>query len=59
MLFVSGQFGEALNKLGLVAELDHSKIPNLANLYPEAMKLSQTSSSRETSSGQMNGDSNR
>ncbi|WP_374378139.1 spermidine/putrescine ABC transporter substrate-binding protein [Dongia sp.] len=40
VLFVSGQFGEALNKLGLVAELDHAKIPNLANLYPEAMKLS-------------------
>lgn len=40
VLFVSGQFGEALKKLGLVAELDHAKIPNLANLYPEAMKLS-------------------
>ncbi|MDY0871738.1 polyamine ABC transporter substrate-binding protein [Dongia rigui] len=40
VLFVSGQFGEALHKLGLAAELDHAKIPNLANLYPEAMKLS-------------------
>jgi spermidine/putrescine transport system substrate-binding protein len=40
VLFVSGQFGEALHKLGLAAELDHSKIPNLANLYPEAMQLS-------------------
>jgi spermidine/putrescine transport system substrate-binding protein len=40
VLFVSGQFGEALHKLGLAAELDHAKIPNLANLYPEAMQLS-------------------
>ncbi|WP_374653400.1 spermidine/putrescine ABC transporter substrate-binding protein [Dongia sp.] len=40
VLFVSGQFGEALHKLGLAADLDHGKIPNLANLYPEAMKLS-------------------
>ena len=40
VLFVSGQFGEALHKLGLAADLDHGKIPNLANLYPEAMQLS-------------------
>lgn len=40
VLFVSGQFAEALHKLGLAAELDHGKIPNLANLYPEAMQLS-------------------
>ncbi|WP_374373889.1 spermidine/putrescine ABC transporter substrate-binding protein [Dongia sp.] len=40
VLFVSSQFGEALYNLGLAAELDHAKIPNLANLYPEAMKLS-------------------
>lgn len=40
VLFVSGQFGEALHKLGLAADLDHAKIPNLANLYPEAMQLS-------------------
>ncbi|MBL8709215.1 MAG: spermidine/putrescine ABC transporter substrate-binding protein [Rhodospirillaceae bacterium] len=40
VLFVSGQFGEALHKLGLAAELDHGNIPNLANLYPEAMQLS-------------------
>ena len=40
VLFVSGQFGEALHKLGLAADLDHGNIPNLANLYPEAMKLS-------------------
>jgi spermidine/putrescine transport system substrate-binding protein len=40
VLFVSGQFAEALQKLGFAAELDHGKIPNLANLYPEAMQLS-------------------
>ena len=33
-------FAEALHrKLGLAADLDHAKIPNLANLYPEAMQL--------------------
>jgi spermidine/putrescine transport system substrate-binding protein len=40
VLFVSGQFAEALHKLGLAADLDHTKIPNLSNLYPEAMQLS-------------------
>ena len=39
VLFVSSPFVEALNHLGLVAELDHSKIPNMANLYPQAMEL--------------------
>lgn len=39
VLFVSGQFVEALAKLGLIAELDHANIPNLANLYPEASQL--------------------
>src|SRR5690606_36523980 len=39
VLFVSGQFVEALVKLGLVAELDHANISNIANLYPEAGKL--------------------
>ena len=39
VLFVSSPFAEALHKLGLAADLDHSKIPNLANLYPEAMQL--------------------
>jgi spermidine/putrescine transport system substrate-binding protein len=38
-LFGSGQFVEALVKLGLVAELDPANIPNLANLYPEAQTL--------------------
>ena len=39
VLFVSSPFAEALNKLGLAAPIDHAKIPNLANLYPEANQL--------------------
>ena len=39
VLFVSSPFVEALKNLGLVAELDHAMIPNLKNLYPEAMAL--------------------
>jgi spermidine/putrescine transport system substrate-binding protein len=39
VLFVSSPFAEALNKLGLLAPIDHAKIPNLANLYPEAGQL--------------------
>ena len=39
VLFVSSPFAEALNKLGIAAKLDHAKIPNLANLYPEAAQL--------------------
>ncbi|WP_193369471.1 polyamine ABC transporter substrate-binding protein [Pelagibius marinus] len=39
VLFVSSPFVEALKNLGLVAELDHAMIPNMKNLYPEAMKL--------------------
>ena len=39
VLFVSSPFAEALNNLGLAAPIDHSKIPNLANLYPEATQL--------------------
>ena len=39
VLFVSSPFAEALNKLGIAAKLDHAKIPNLANLYPEATQL--------------------
>ena len=39
VLFVSSPFAEALNKLGLTAPIDHAKIPNLANLYPEANQL--------------------
>src|SRR4029450_12026835 len=37
--FVSSPFAEALKKLNLIADLDPAKIPNLANLYPEAQKL--------------------
>jgi spermidine/putrescine transport system substrate-binding protein len=39
VLFVSSPFAEALHKLDLLAPIDHAKIPNLANLYPEADKL--------------------
>jgi spermidine/putrescine transport system substrate-binding protein len=39
VLFVSSPFAEALNNLGLAAPIDHAKIPNLANLYPEASQL--------------------
>ncbi len=39
VLFVSSPFAEALNKLGLLARIDHAKIPNLSNLYPEANQL--------------------
>ncbi|HYG70799.1 MAG TPA: spermidine/putrescine ABC transporter substrate-binding protein, partial [Actinomycetota bacterium] len=39
VVFVSGQFVEPLVQQGWAAELDHSQIPNLANLYPEAMEL--------------------
>ena len=39
VLFVSSPFAEALNKLGIAAKLDHDKIPNLVNLYPEAAEL--------------------
>jgi len=39
VLFVSSPFVEALAKQGLIAELDAAKIPNLANLYPEARNL--------------------
>jgi len=36
VLFVSSPFAEALDKLGLTAEIDHTLIPNMANLYEEA-----------------------
>src|SRR3990170_4017146 len=39
VVFVSGQFVEPLAQQGWAAALDHSKIPNLANLYPEANEL--------------------
>ena len=39
VVFVSAPFVELLGHAGLLAELDHGKIPNLANLYPEARNL--------------------
>lgn len=39
VIFVTSPFVEVLDKLGLLTELDHSLIPNLANLYPEALEL--------------------
>ena len=39
VVFVSSPFAEVLNKLGLTEPIDHAKVPNLANLYPEAGKL--------------------
>jgi spermidine/putrescine transport system substrate-binding protein len=39
VIFVSSPFAEALHQLGLSADIDHSKIPNLANLYDEASQL--------------------
>ena len=39
VVFVSSPFAEILHNLGLAETLDHAKIPNLANLYPEATKL--------------------
>lgn len=39
VVFVTGQFAQALNKQGLLAPIDHSKIPNLQELYPEVSQL--------------------
>jgi spermidine/putrescine transport system substrate-binding protein len=39
LVFVSGPFVQALVELGYAAQLDHSLIPNMANLYPEATQL--------------------
>jgi len=39
VLFVSSPFAEALNELELLAEIDHSKIENMSNLYAEAGNL--------------------
>jgi spermidine/putrescine transport system substrate-binding protein len=39
VLFVSSPFAEALHNLSLVQDIDHGKVPNLANLYPEANGL--------------------
>lgn len=37
--FVSNQFAQQLNDAGLLAEIDHSQIPNIDQLAPEAMQL--------------------
>lgn len=37
--FVSGQYAQALDEQGLLAQLDKSFIPNESNLYPEALDL--------------------
>ncbi len=39
VVFVSSPFAEVLHNLGLAEELDHAKIPNIANLYTEATEL--------------------
>jgi len=39
VLFVSSPFAEALHQLDLLAPIDRAKIPNLANLYPQAEEL--------------------
>jgi spermidine/putrescine transport system substrate-binding protein len=39
LVFVSGPFVKQLVDQGWAAQLDHSKIPNMANLYPEATQL--------------------
>ncbi|TCT03662.1 spermidine/putrescine transport system substrate-binding protein [Tepidamorphus gemmatus] len=39
VVFVSSPFAEVLNKMGLLEPIDPAKVPNLANLYPEATAL--------------------
>ena len=39
VVFVSSPFAEILHNLGLAETLDHARIPNIANLYPEATQL--------------------
>ena len=39
VVFVSSPFAEVLHNLGLAEELDHAKLPNIANLYDAATKL--------------------
>ncbi len=38
VLFVSSPFAEALEGQGLLATLDHGLIPNVSNLYPQALE---------------------
>ncbi|HEC23355.1 MAG TPA: spermidine/putrescine ABC transporter substrate-binding protein [Chloroflexi bacterium] len=39
VVFVTGQFAQALNNQGLLAEINHDLIPNMANLYPEVSEI--------------------
>ncbi|MCB2137216.1 MAG: spermidine/putrescine ABC transporter substrate-binding protein [Rhodobacteraceae bacterium] len=39
VVFVSSPFAEVLNNLGLLEPIDPARVPNLANLYPEAAAL--------------------
>jgi spermidine/putrescine transport system substrate-binding protein len=39
VLFVSSPFAQALKALGIADTIDHAKVPNLKNLYPEAANL--------------------
>lgn len=39
VVFVSSPFAEVLHKMGLAETIDAAKVPNLANLYPEATRL--------------------
>lgn len=37
--FLTNPFAEGMNKAGKLEALDHGKIPNLSNLYPEATQI--------------------
>ncbi|MEO1192885.1 MAG: spermidine/putrescine ABC transporter substrate-binding protein [Pseudomonadota bacterium] len=39
VVFLSSPFAQALDKLGLLSDLDHAQIPNLKNYYAEAGQL--------------------
>jgi spermidine/putrescine transport system substrate-binding protein len=39
IVFITNPFAEGLNKAGKLEALDHAKIPNLSNLYPEATQI--------------------
>jgi spermidine/putrescine transport system substrate-binding protein len=39
VVFVSSPFAEILHNMGLAEKLDPARLPNLANLYPQAMAL--------------------
>ncbi len=39
IVFITNPFAEGLNKAGKLEALDHAKLPNLSNLYPEATQI--------------------